>query len=49
MFAANGDDANTWEDPERILPRSNPDTYAENGILTAVLRRESWNVMRFSK
>ena len=49
MFAENPDDSNTWEDPERILPRSNPDTRAENGILTAALRRESWNVLRFSK
>ena len=49
MFAENPSDANTWDSPNRILPRRNPDTRADGGILTADLRRESWNVLRFRR
>ena len=48
MFAA--DDAeNTWDHPDRILPRISRDSKAEKGLLTARLRKESWNVLRFTK
>ena len=33
--------------PDRILPRQNTGTRMEKGILTAVLKKESWNVIRF--
>ncbi len=49
MFAENEDDADTWEDPDRILPKKNTATKAENGILTACLRKASWNVFRFGR
>jgi alpha-N-arabinofuranosidase len=49
IFAENPDDANTWNDPGRILPHPNPDTRAEGGLLTARLRKESWNVFRFQR
>ena len=47
MFAEDEHAANTWDHPDRILPRRNEDTRAEKGILTAVLKKESWNVFRF--
>ena len=49
MFAEDEHAANTWDHPDRILPRRNEDTRAEKGILTAVLKKESWNVFRFTK
>ena len=49
MFAEHPDDANTWDDPGRILPRRNPDVRSEGGIVTARLRRASWNVLRFRR
>ena len=47
MFTEDGQAANTWDHPDRILPRRNEGTRAEKGILTAVLKKESWNVFRF--
>ena len=49
MFAEHEDDADTWENPDRILPRANTETKAENGVVTARLRKESWNVLRFMR
>jgi alpha-N-arabinofuranosidase len=49
MFAETPDAQNTWDHPDRILPVKNPDTRAEKGILTARLKKESWNVLRFKK
>ena len=49
LFAESGDTRNTWDHPERIIPRQNTETRAEKGILTARLKRESWNVLRFKK
>ena len=49
MFSENPDAQNTWDHPDRILPAKNPDTRIEKGILTAVLKKESWNVLRFRK
>ena len=40
---------NTWDHPDRILPRSNPDTKMEKGLLAARVRKESWNVFRFTR
>ena len=36
-----------WDHPDRILPRINRETKEEKGLLTAILRKESWNVLRF--
>jgi len=45
---AEADASNTWDHPDRILPRTNGETRAEKGIVTARLRKESWNVLRFT-
>ena len=49
MFSEQEDAQNTWDHPDRILPVKNSGTRAEKGILTAQLKKESWNVLRFSK
>ena len=49
MFSADSGAANTWDRPDAILPHACPDTRMEKGILTAVLQKESWNVLRFRK
>ena len=46
---AEDDVFNTWDHPDRILPRTNRETRAEKGILTARLKKESWNVLRFTR
>lgn len=38
---------NTWEKPDAILPKVNPDTSFHHGKLTAVIPPLSWNVFRF--
>ena len=40
---------NSWEHPDSILPAANPDTKIEKGIVTAVLKKASWNVLRFGR
>lgn len=47
MYAEREDDADTFENPEAILPRRNASAREDGGIVTALLRRESWNVLRF--
>ena len=47
MFSEDPAAMNTWDHPDRILPRQNTGTRMEKGILTAVLKKESWNVIRF--
>ena len=47
MFTEDPEAINTWDHPDRILPRKSNRTRAEKGILTAVLQKESWNVLRF--
>ncbi len=47
MYSEDPGARNTWDCPNRILPASNPGTRDEKGILTAVLKKESWNVLRF--
>ena len=49
MYAEEPDAANTWDHPDRILPRQNTETAMEKGFVTAVLKKESWNVFRFRK
>ena len=49
MFAEDAHAANTWDNTDCIVPRRNTETAAEKGVLTARLRKESWNVLRFSK
>ena len=47
MYADKEDDGNTFENPDAILPRRNVSAREDRGIVTTVLRRESWNVLRF--
>ena len=49
MSAEDREAANTWEHPDRIVPRKDGETREEKGIVTARLRRESWNVLLFEK
>ena len=49
MFSEDPEAANTWDRPDRILPRTNTETKAEKGILTARLKKESWNMLCFRK
>ena len=49
MFAEGKDAFNSWDHPDRLAPRRNTGTREEKGILTARLRKESWNVLRFRK
>ena len=48
MFAASPEDANTWERPNTLLPRRAADTRFEGGVVTAQLKKASWNVFRFA-
>lgn len=46
-----GDDlkaCNTEENPEKIVPSTAKDAVCENGIVTAILPKQSWNVIRLS-
>ena len=49
MFTDSAKAANTWDHPDRIVPRVSKGTRAEKGILTARLQKQSWNVFRFKK
>ena len=49
MYSEDPDAKNTWDNPDRIVPRANPKTKAEKGTVTAVLKKASWNVLRFEK
>ena len=49
MFAEDPEAQNTWDHPDRILPVKNTETKAEKGVVTARLKKESWNVLRFTK
>lgn len=40
---------NTYENPNAIVPVKNADTKMENGKITAVTRKLSWNVIRLVK
>lgn len=49
MVAEDPKAQNTWDYPDRILPRKNTVTRAEKMILKAVLKKESWNMLRFTR
>ena len=49
MFTEDDSVSNTWDRPDRIAPRRNVESRAEKGMVTAMLRRASWNVLRFRK
>ena len=49
MSAENPTDANTYEHPDVIQPRVNGNTAPDGGYVKAVLKKESWNVLRFRK
>ena len=49
MYADSAEDRNTFEQPDCLVPRKNPDTRLEGGILDAVLRKASWNVFRLTR
>ena len=49
LHAAHADDANSFERPDVIAPRTVPDTRMEGGTVTALLPGASWNVFRFAK
>ena len=38
---------NTYEDPNRVLPKINTDAFSKDGRLHTRLDRLSWNVFRF--
>ena len=40
---------NTEADPTRITPAANGDSHVENGVLTATLKHQSWNMLRLGK
>ena len=49
MAEADPEVFNSYEHPDAIVPRKNSGTRAEKGILTAVLKPQSWNMLRFTR
>ncbi len=49
MYTEDENARNSFEQPDVLLPRDNPEAKCEKGIVTAVLPRLSWNVFRFAK
>ena len=49
MTADSPEDMNTWERPDVLIPRQGESAVCENGIVSAVLKKASWNVLRFEK
>ncbi len=49
MYSDDPEAANTFEHPDRILPRKNAESRMEKGHLAAVLQPASWNAFRFRK
>jgi len=49
MYTEDPDAQNTWDHPDRIMPKKNPETSADREIITARLKKESWNILRFRK
>ena len=41
--------ANTWEHPDAILPARAADTRCEKGVVSATLKKASWNALRFER
>ena len=48
LYSDDPDARNTFENSNAIVPKKNQDTSLEKGILTAKLRKASWNVFRFT-
>ena len=48
LYSDDPDARNTFENPNMIIPKKNRDTSLSKGLLTAKLRKASWNVFRFS-
>ena len=40
---------NTEENPDEVTPRADGVSKVEGGVLTAVLKSKSWNVIRLAK
>ena len=49
MYADAPDAANSYEHPDRLIPRENGETSCDGGTVTARLEKASWNILRFSK
>ena len=47
LYAEDPAACNTFEHPDAIRPVKNPETSCDGGVLTAKLRKASWNVFRF--
>ena len=47
MFSEDLSAANTFENPDAIVPSLNKDTRCDGGTVTACLKKASWNVLRF--
>jgi alpha-N-arabinofuranosidase len=48
MYAEDPEARNTFETPGVLIPRQNRETALEGGILTAWLKKSSWNVFRLA-
>ncbi|MBN2239510.1 MAG: hypothetical protein JW712_07035 [Dehalococcoidales bacterium] len=49
MYTNDIDAANSYEDPEVIIPSVNSSAVFENGKVSAAVKKLSWNVFRFGK
>ena len=49
MYSEDLGAANTWENPEAIVPKVNSAAVCENGRVKTELKSLSWNVLRFEK
>jgi len=49
LYCEDAEARNTFEQPDRIVPRQNKESLLDAGVLTARLRKASWNVFRFTR
>jgi alpha-N-arabinofuranosidase len=49
LYSNDIDAVNTFENPDVIKPQINSSTKLEGGIVSSILRKLSWNVIRFKK
>ena len=49
MYSPDIDAANTFDNPDAVVPSADPDTHLEGGTLRATLKPLSWNVFRFAR
>ncbi len=47
LYTDDPEASNSYETPDQILPRAAEGTVLEGGVLSAKLRKQSWNVIRF--